>query len=96
MVTTHRFSRRFWIITSIAILLAVGAFMYFLTPPVFVQAGNHYFGGPDLTRVGGVYRCDPVGQENCIVTRESLVAAVANDPNLTHWWPVRMEFLSFE
>lgn len=94
MATTQRFPRSFLVLASILLALVLAVALYLITPPVFVSAGNHYAGGPDLLSLTGIYRCDIPGDPNCEPVRENLAAAVANDPNIANWWPIRVEFLT--
>jgi len=95
MAMTHHSSVRFWIVGA-ALTFALLGVVYAITPPFFIQAGQHYLGGPNLARIDGIYRCDPYGSKDCAVTKESLVVAIGNDPDMSNWWPVRAEFITFE
>lgn len=66
------------------------------TPSVFLQMGNHFFGGPDLATVSGVWTCVPDPTEECEPIREGLLAAIGNDPHLENWWPWRVEFMRLD
>jgi|GEM_PF-4454687 len=90
-------SRRLVAVSVLGIVLLALAFASAFTPPVFAQFGKHFIGGPSLASVAGVYTCDsPLGVEECEPIKENLVAAIANDPVLANWLPIRFEFLKFE
>lgn len=87
---TH--SSKFWILVSAATVVAIVLLwfvLYLIAPPFFVEAGRHYFGGPDIWSVSGVYHCEVPGPD-CVPVRETWAAALANDPNIANWWPVRI------
>lgn len=84
------------VLTVLLIFVAVLVAAYWFTPPFFLQLGKHYLGGSDLLSISGFYRCDHPESDYCTVSRESLSAAVANDPSIRNWWPVRVSFLSEE
>lgn len=91
-----------WIFKYKAFLISVLLLVlgFFLTnafiPPFFVQFGEHFYSGTDLTN-GGWTWCDPPDDfYNCEPTRESFVAAVARDPNIGNWLPIRPEFIRLD
>ncbi len=89
-------SKKFWILVSIASTASIALLwflLYLLTPPVFLQTGNHFWGGPSLVDITGIWTCVPDPTEECEPLREDLLAAIGNDPDIRNWWPVRLEFL---
>lgn len=85
-------------ISVIVLAIVLAAFValvlaYMVTPPFFISFGQHYIGAPDIFSVSDFYRCDPNGADDCVLTRESLFAAVANDPHIANWWPVNGSFI---
>lgn len=97
MATPTSSSKKFLIVsgvTLVSIFLVVWA--YIAVPPFFVQMGKHYLSGMDIFSISGILRCDPPEDfNNCVVTRETLVSAVVNDPHPKNWWPIRVEAFNF-
>lgn len=93
MATQHK-----WFISGgVVLVLAAGFFVAnFFTPPFFVQFGQHYFAGTELVNAGWYY-CDPPNDfNNCEPHRESFASAVARDPDIKNWWPIRAELIRLD
>lgn len=84
---------RIWLVVLLVLLIGI-VLAFILTPPFFVQAGKHYYGGSELANAGW-YRCDARSEDtnDCEPTRESFVSALMHDPDLGNWWPIRAEFI---
>lgn len=88
-------SKPFVVLPVLAVLLLVLWAAAYFSPPVFLQMGNYFFGGPSLAEVSGVWTCVPEPTEDCEPIHKSLLAAVAADSDIRNWWPVRLEFIDF-
>lgn len=83
------------LIVSVVFLVGIGL-AYLFTPPFFVQFGHHYFAGTELANTGWYY-CDPPDNlYDCEARSESLASAIARDPHIGNWFPVRLEFIRFD
>lgn len=84
--------RAVFVLISVLLVGIVLAFAF--TPPFFAEFGRHYVGGSGLASVSGIYRCaDEVITPDCEPVQESLMVAIANDPDIRNWLPIRIELI---